>query len=140
MADHLFIDDTQDVDGKFIGWDYAHAGDYTGYFGEERWKALEMDGKKWTTQEIFEEVKDACYQLKQLEEESPADKMFEELEYKKYEETDSKTILYIKGKRDVVIGFRKLSKLIDIVNNTIVGISMKELKAINKKVQELGWM
>lgn len=61
MSDHLFIDDTQDVEGKFIGWDYAHAGDYAGYYGDDEvWK----DEKKWTTQEIFEEVKDACFQLK----------------------------------------------------------------------------
>lgn len=64
MADHLFINDTEDVEGKFIGWDYGHAGDYAGYYGDnEVWK----DEKKWTTQEIFEEVKEACFQLKFLE-------------------------------------------------------------------------
>ena len=67
MADHLFIENKQKIEGKFIGWDYAHAGDYAGYYGDkEIWK----DEKKWTTKEIFEEVKEACYQLKQLEEQN----------------------------------------------------------------------
>lgn len=67
MADHLYIENEQKIEGKFIGWDYGHAGDYAGYYGnEEVWE----DEKKWTTQEIYEEVKEACYQLKQLEEQN----------------------------------------------------------------------
>lgn len=46
----------------YIGWDYAHFGDYAGY--EERLsKELRVGGKKWTTQEIKEEVRDVCYQI-----------------------------------------------------------------------------
>jgi len=29
--DHLWINDNEKLDGKFIGWDYAHYGDYGGY-------------------------------------------------------------------------------------------------------------
>lgn len=52
----------------YIGWDYAHCGDYCG---------LDMmlppeyitDDKKWTTEEILEDVKDVIKQLKKQREE-----------------------------------------------------------------------
>jgi len=50
------------IKGWFIGWDYGHCDDYVGYemrFPEE----LQSNGKKWTTEEIFEEVKLAIEQL-----------------------------------------------------------------------------
>ena len=34
---------------KYLGWDYGHFGDYTTYWQE---------GKKWTTEEILENVKE----------------------------------------------------------------------------------
>jgi hypothetical protein len=50
-----------DESGWFIGWDYAHLGDYVGYFeynyGED---------KKWTTLEIYEECKNVIEQLVEL--------------------------------------------------------------------------
>lgn len=47
-------------DGHWIGWDYAHFGDYTYLPANfEIWN----EGKKWTTKEIFEEVKDVIEQL-----------------------------------------------------------------------------
>ena len=47
-------------DRHWIGWDYAHFGDYTHLPVN-----LEIlnDGKKWTTKEIFEEVNDVIEQL-----------------------------------------------------------------------------
>ena len=52
-----------DEDGNYyIGWDYAHYGDYAGYemmFPE----ICRINGKKWTTEEIFEEVKQVINQL-----------------------------------------------------------------------------
>lgn len=44
----------------FIGWDYAHIGDYTYWslFNDE-------DSKRWTTDEIYEEVKRVIKQLKE---------------------------------------------------------------------------
>lgn len=49
-------------DGYWIGWDYAHLGDFY-YYGTPH---IEFDifSKKWTTEEIFEEVKDVIKQLK----------------------------------------------------------------------------
>ena len=62
-ANHLWISEKQKIDGWFIGWDYAHYGDYAGY--EEMMPVeLRTGGKKWTTQEIQEEVRKACYQIK----------------------------------------------------------------------------
>ncbi len=57
---YLCVDDDV-VNGWFIGWDYAHCDDYIG---------LEMvtpeefrtDGKKWTTEEIYEDVKNVIEQ------------------------------------------------------------------------------
>ena len=48
----------------FIGWDYAHAGDYAGY--SEKYPGLfkiSIYDKKWTTEEIFEDVVNAIEQL-----------------------------------------------------------------------------
>lgn len=42
----------------WIGWDYAHAGDYMGYHKEE------TRTKKWTTEEIKEEVMNVIKQLR----------------------------------------------------------------------------
>ena len=45
-------------DSWWIGWDYAHFRDFVGF--------MENDGnheKKWTTEEIFEEIKEVIKQL-----------------------------------------------------------------------------
>lgn len=60
---HLWISENQKIDGEFIGWDYAHYGDYAGY--EEIFpKEIRTGGKKWTTTEIYKEVREVCYQIK----------------------------------------------------------------------------
>lgn len=41
---------------KYLGWDYAHYGDYIGYYAGRSPDLFSYD-KKWTTQEIFDEVK-----------------------------------------------------------------------------------
>ena len=47
-----------EINKWFIGWDYAHYNDYAGY--EERFpKEMRTGGKKWTTEEIFEDVVNA---------------------------------------------------------------------------------
>ena len=66
--DHLYISDSQKLEGYFIGWDYAHCYDYVGY--EERLPiTVRTNGKKWTTQEIYKEVRAACYQIQSAKEE-----------------------------------------------------------------------
>jgi hypothetical protein len=44
--------------GWWVGWDYAHSGDYSGY--------LPTNERKWTTEEIFEHVKSVIKQLRKL--------------------------------------------------------------------------
>jgi hypothetical protein len=52
---------TVDTGGWFIGWDYAHYGDFVGYTLE---MPLEMQtGKKWTTEEMVTECKYAIDQI-----------------------------------------------------------------------------
>lgn len=63
--DHLWINDNEKLDGKFIGWDYVHYMDYGGY-EELLPKEIRAGGKKWTTKEIFEEVRHACYQIQKI--------------------------------------------------------------------------
>lgn len=46
---HLRIENNEVIEGNFIGWDYAHFGDFVAY--------VDDNSKKWTTEEIFEEVK-----------------------------------------------------------------------------------
>lgn len=63
---HLWISENQKIDGKFIGWDYGHYGDYAGY-EEILPKEIRTGGKKWTTTEIYKEVREVCYQIKMEE-------------------------------------------------------------------------
>lgn len=58
--DYLETGDDEEK-GWWIGWDYAHVGDYSGYFGMER-------GKMYTTEEIHEAVESVIAQLKKMEE------------------------------------------------------------------------
>lgn len=57
----LYIEKGRRVEGWFIGWDYGHYGDYLG-FQNKYVKGL-AKGKKWTTDEIFAEIRDVCYQI-----------------------------------------------------------------------------
>lgn len=45
--------DTVDKKGWFIGWDYAHYGDYMDY-GDTSLNNMFSNDKKWTTEEIVE--------------------------------------------------------------------------------------
>lgn len=63
----LWISEDEEIEGWFIGWDYAHYGDYLGY--EEMFpEHIRAEGKKWTTEEIREEIYNACKQIKEQEE------------------------------------------------------------------------
>ena len=54
------------IRGWFIGWDYAHLGDYIGY--EENYpEEYRIGGKKWTSNEILKDVYSVCMQLKDSE-------------------------------------------------------------------------
>lgn len=65
----LRISDNVTLDNSwFIGWDYAHAGDYYGY--DIKWKGTDLDSednKKWTLFEIIEECKEVIKQLNEEE-------------------------------------------------------------------------
>lgn len=51
----------------FIGWDYGHCGDYSGYDIMFKGTYLEnTSDKKWTTEEIKKECVVVCSQLKDL--------------------------------------------------------------------------
>lgn len=56
-----------DVDPKgkrfWLGWDYAHHGDYVDYGVLPPWP-----GKKWTTKEIFAQVEESIRELKKVKE------------------------------------------------------------------------
>lgn len=61
---------SDETETKYLGWDYAHCDDFAGY-------TLIMDknfqdGKKWTTEEIFEQVKYAIDQFVEKEEQIKA--------------------------------------------------------------------
>lgn len=62
VRDYLYISENQKIDGWFIGWDYGHYGDYAGY-EELLPQEIRMGGKKWSTKEIYQEVKKACYEI-----------------------------------------------------------------------------
>ena len=56
-----FINETKKAskDIWWIGWDYTHSGDYTGYLNPQK----NLDNKKWTTKEIKTEVISVIKQL-----------------------------------------------------------------------------
>lgn len=64
--DHLYISDNQKIEGEFIGWDYAHCGDYAPYYEDLPCMDLAEKTKKWTTHEILKEVKEVCSQIVEL--------------------------------------------------------------------------
>lgn len=43
--------------GWYLGWDYAHAGDYNGVFERKEFSQINTFGRKYATREILEEVK-----------------------------------------------------------------------------------
>lgn len=53
-------DDTDKT--MYIGWDYAHYGDYSGLW--EEFHPINFYARKWTTEEIFREVKNVIEQFK----------------------------------------------------------------------------
>lgn len=60
----LFLENEVLFESWFIGWDYAHFDDYLGH--EELYpEEYRTNGKKWTTEEIKEEVYNVCKQLKE---------------------------------------------------------------------------
>lgn len=75
---------------------------------------------------------------------SEADKLFEELGYKKEiiksEVSDEVTIMYIKNfvyeYNSKIISFKIKKKIVEIKYS----LDMQELKAINLKCKELGWI
>lgn len=48
---------------KYLGWDYAHAGDYMGYYQDADTGVRFGNVKKWSTPEILEEVHNAIDHL-----------------------------------------------------------------------------
>ena len=62
----LYVEKGKEIEGWFIGWDYGHYGDYMGI---EELVPVEfrIGGKKWTTQEIYKELREACYQIQKGE-------------------------------------------------------------------------
>lgn len=67
------------------------------------------------------------------------DEMFEKLGYELW--TDDKETIFYKGENKNII-FDKYTKEICLIDKAEldIDITMKELQAINKKVEELGWM
>ncbi len=61
--DHLWIENKKEIKGWFIGWDYAHAGDFSGYyFNFNNFISTLKLNKQWTTEEIYEDVKSVIEQ------------------------------------------------------------------------------
>lgn len=51
----------------YIGWDYAHYGDFSGVYLQDNDFYWHNNDRKWTTQEIFEEVKSVIEQFEKAE-------------------------------------------------------------------------
>ena len=99
----------------FIGWDYAHCGDYCGY-EECMPKSIRTYGKKWTTEEIIEECKNAIDQIIGFENKEILE------EPKKIEKLNDKLGLFGDGNTQKIINELNytrsvINELIDEINN-----------------------
>ena len=145
--DYLNISENQKVDGYFIGWDYGHCGDYAGYemaMPEE----YRTDGKKWTTEEILKEVREACYQLTT----KSAEYLFKKLGYKKRFNKSAGYFEYVKGDEAekgtlLCISFDTRQKSLmcalyrsGAMVSRALAIFPEEFKAIQEQMKELGWL
>lgn len=55
---HLrLVDDNGERGHVFVGWDYAHYGDYMPYYKDGEW--LEQHSHRWKTEEVVAECKEA---------------------------------------------------------------------------------
>lgn len=61
---YLYLPKVKLTNSWFIGWDYANLGDFMGYYG---WSypthIFRNRGKKWTSEEIMQDVINVCQQL-----------------------------------------------------------------------------
>lgn len=48
-----------ELEGQYIGWDYQHYGDYSGLLPR-------FGGKRWTVDEIMDDVRSVVHQLKEM--------------------------------------------------------------------------
>lgn len=63
--DYLNLENEKITNCWFIGWDYAHCGDYLGFW--LNYSSEFTHSHKWTTKEIREDVMKVCRQLKDIE-------------------------------------------------------------------------
>ena len=59
-SDGVLYVENKKLTGWFIGWDYCHCDDYSGYYSK---MGFIRTGKKWTTKEIYEDVKQVINQV-----------------------------------------------------------------------------
>jgi len=77
-GDLLFVDDS--LKGWYIGWDYAHPGDYVGYMlGVYEDLGTPCADKKWKTEEIYEEVKKVIEQISNYKKKGANDMVSDEM-------------------------------------------------------------
>lgn len=105
----------------FIGWDYAHCGDYYGY-EETMPESIRTYGKKWTTEEIIEECKNAIDQIIDFESKEIIEepKKIEKIKSNGDEFYSDYIGTWIsKNKTDAYCEFlmNKINELIDEINN-----------------------
>ena len=105
----------------FIGWDYAHCGDYCGY-EETMPESIRTYGKKWTTEEIIEECKNAIDQIIDFESKEIIEepKKIEKIKSNGDEFYSDYIDTWIsKNKTDAYCEFlmNKINELIDEINN-----------------------
>lgn len=66
-----WIENEEEKELWWIGWDYAHCNDYAPYYDEPPFSMsiinMDMELHKWTTEEILDECYDVVEQLKDIE-------------------------------------------------------------------------
>lgn len=102
------------------------------------------------TEQSKEDITDDVIESRDVEEELTADEMFEKLGYEKIDKKGLKHIQYVRQINKNTkenITFHKTFKKVEVYfydyedyEELTKPIAMQELKAINKKAKELGWL
>ena len=119
--DRLYIDNKELVKGWFIGWDYAHYNDYAGYEMNIQ-EELRSNGKKWTTEEIYEDVKsviEQCINYKENDE-------WEDIDFENY------SIVF--SEDEIADSFKNFSYGI-IYNKELIEKLIKNQKYLKEKLE-----
>ena len=130
----LYINDKREkVSGWFIGWDYGHYNDYAGYemnLPEE----IRSNGKKWTTEEIFKDVKNVIEQCINYIEENKEKQIDEWEDIEELEQIISSKAIY-DNYEDIT---KDIHNIVETIDNLVISFNqlIKNQKYLKERLDK----